>query len=375
MISGGRACTLERVSLAARVRASTDSGRASSDPGSLTASQQRTARLLFDPELTVGAVDEHALLESRVRSATRVRAIPPRAARIAQQVLHKLDRLSLARDAADSLLAARSAVLRERAPAPPRFLVRVDEYPHYRAWDDPERVGTPGFMRFHEIMAGAGVPYLLAVLPRVSHEPLLPASLGSRPLDDGEIAALDRVASDRVSFALHGRDHRTRHASPRRHSELCGLGEAETRELVQQALSELAPHGISPRVFVPPFNRFDAPQLELLASRFEVVCGGPESIGAMGFQRTPQWRGETVYLPSYPPFYGRAEDVLPAAERAIQRSMGLWIPVVLHWGWEARDGWRELERLADRIAPYSARWDDFLDAVARSRGGFREVER
>ena len=45
--------------------------------------------------------------------------------------------------------------------------MRVDEFPHYMAWDDPEGFGTARYERFHEIMAGAGVPYLVAVL-RVS---------------------------------------------------------------------------------------------------------------------------------------------------------------------------------------------------------------
>ena len=40
---------------------------------------------------------------------------------------------------------------------------------------------------------------------------------------------------------------------------------------------------------------------------------------------------------------------------------------MLHWGWEAEAGWRELERLAGLIAPYTAAWEDFLDVVARSR--------
>jgi hypothetical protein len=47
--------------------------------------------------------------------------------------------------------------------------------------------------------------------------------------------------------------------------------------------------------------------------------------------------------------------------------VGLWVPVVLHWGWEAGDGFTDLQRLLDRIAPYAARWEDFRDAIARSR--------
>ncbi len=126
------------------------------------------------------------------------------------------------------------------------------------------------------------------------------------------------------------------------------------------ALAELAGAGISTEVFVPPYNRFDAAQLGPLAERFQIVCGGPESIGQLGFQSTPQWRGETVYLPAYAPFYGRAAEVRPAVERAIEARWGLWVPIVLHWGWEAEDGWTDLEELARLLAGYASPWPDFI---------------
>ena len=331
--------------------------------------QARTARLLFDRELSTGVVDEQALSTQAVRAATRVARVPSRPLRVAQQVGYKLGRLSFEGEVLAPLAAARQAVLGERASGSPRLLVRVDEFPHYRAWDDPARFGTERFERFHEILAAAGVPYLLAVLPRVSREPLSTADRGSRPLEDGETAMLTRLAAERVSFALHGLTHRTRFASPRRHSELCGLSPAATGSLLDAGLAELAMRGVSADVFVPPYNRFDAAQLEALAQRFQVVCGGPESVGQVGFQRTPQWRGEMVYLPSYAPFYGRAAEVLPAVESAIEAAWDLWIPVVLHWGWEADAGWGELERLVKALGPYAAAWDGFLAAVGRSREG------
>jgi hypothetical protein len=328
----------------------------------------RTARLLFVHELTAGAVHYSELDTPQVRAATCVRGVPALRIRIAQRLRYKLGKLDFERDVAAPLVAARQAVLGGHAPGPPRFLVRVDEFPHYLAWDDPRRFGTERFERFHEILAGAGVPYLPAVLPRVSHEPLSPSGTRWRALDQGEIAMLARLAGEGVSFGLHGLTHRTRFASPRRHSELCGLSPAATASLLDAGLEELAALGIHPKVFVPPYNRFDAAQFDLLAPRFEVVCGGPESIGRVGFQRAPQWRGDTVYLPSYAPFYGRAGEVLPAVRHAVEVACGLWIPIVLHWGWEADAGWGELEQLAGALAPYAADWQDFLAAVDRSRG-------
>jgi Uncharacterized protein conserved in bacteria (DUF2334) len=347
--------------------------------------EQRNARLLFDAELDAGTLSGEALraaLASRavrravraravparpVRRAVRVRAVPPRPVRLAQQALYKLGRRSFERDVIDPPRAARRAVLGSVAETPPRVLIRVDELPHYLASVQARRFGGARFERFHEILVGAGVPYLLAVTPRVSGAPLTPSASVSRGLDEVEVALLRRLASEGVAFALHGREHHTRFASPRRRSELCGLSRAQTEALLDGALAELAGYGIAPDVFVAPFNRFDARQLPWLAARFAVVGGGPESIGGLGFQGTPQWRGETVYLPSYAPFYGRAAEVLAALPRALERAQGLWLPVVLHWGWEADAGWGELERLAAHLAPYAAPWDAFLAAVERSR--------
>ena len=330
----------------------------------------RSARLLFAPELSTGVVHDPDFDTRQVRAVTKVRRVPVRPVRVAQQVAYKLGRLGYERQVVAPLTAARRSVLGERAVGPPRFLVRVDEFPHYRAWDDPKRFGTACFERFHEILSAAGVPYLLAVLPRVSHEPLVPDDNGdARPLDDEELSMLARLGHERVSFALHGHTHRTLFASPRRHSELCGLSLKATGELLDAGLAELAQAGLSSEIFVPPYNRFDATQLRSLAQRFRVVCGGPESIGQMGFQRTPQWRGETVYLPSYAPFYGHAAEVMPAVERAIDAHWGLWVPVVLHWGWEADADWTDLERLVRVLAPHATVWGDFLAAIGHSKEG------
>lgn len=328
----------------------------------------RGARLLFDAEIASGVVSADDVAIPAVLDAVRARPVPSAMGRVALDVRRKLGRYDHAKAVDAPLTAARHAVLGERAVAPPRFLVRVDELPHYKAWDEPERFGPAGFERFHEILQAAGVPYLVAVLPRVSRAPLDPRGTESRGLTEAEAAVLRRVAgSAGVAVALHGRDHRTRFADPRRHSELCGLDPAATATLLDDGLAELDRHGVYPDVFVAPYNRFDAAQWTALAQRFVVVGGGPESIRRIGFQRAPVWREGAVYLPSYAPYYGHAREVLPAAERAIERQTGLWTPLVLHWGWEADAGWRELEALCARIAPYAADWTDFRDAVERSR--------
>ena len=285
-----------------------------------------------------------------------------------QGIERKVGYLDPQRASSETLAAVRRTVLRDRAAAPPRFLVRVDEFPHYLAWDDPRRYGTDSFRRFHEIMRAAGVPYLIAVPTRISHAPLDPDGRSWRPLDEDEIAMLARLRDDGVTFALHGRDHRTRFASPRSRSELSGLDDARIAALLDEALAELEAYStVHADVFVPPFNRFDAAQWPVLAKRFTVIGGGPETVLRLGFQRTPQWRGDAVYLPGYAPLYGQAREITSAVTRAIEQRNGLWLPIVMHWGWEADADWVDLERLVDVVGPYAVHWDDFLAAVERSR--------
>ena len=56
-----------------------------------------------------------------------------------------------------------------------------------------------------------------------------------------------------------------------------------------------------------------------------------------------------------------------AVEALIDAQIGTWIPVVLHSGWETSDDFVALRRLARRISPFAASWDEFLADVDLSR--------
>jgi hypothetical protein len=329
----------------------------------MTADERRSASLLLDragagpmpPDLDLPAV----------RRAVRSRSVPGTALRYTQRLSMKRGGLGYERDSLEPMIRARRAALGDAGAGPPRLLVRVDEFPAAGAFDDPATVAQ--MTRFHGIMRGAGVRYLVAVTPRVARNYLDPHDTASRSLRGDEAEMLGRLAEDGVAFALHGLDHRTRHAEPRHHSELCGLGTARLAGLLDEGLAIMDELGIATPVFVPPFNRFDAEQYDTLADRFPVVCGGPESVALLGFHATPLWRGEAVYLPAYPPLYDRAARVGVGVRRLVDRQPGIWAPLALHLPWEAEDGWRDLERLAEQIAPLAAPWDDFLAAVESSR--------
>ena len=319
--------------------------------------EQRSACLLFAEELHAGRVDDAALEHPAVSAAVASRAAPPAPVRKLQRLAMKRGALDFERATLRPLARARREVLGEAAAGPPRFLVRVDEFPLAGAYDDPAR-GAADLEGFHAVMTEAAVPYLMAVSAGVARDYLDPSASETRPLADVELAGLERLRDDGVRFAQHGFDHRTRDARPRHRSELIGLDIDLLSRLLDAGATRLADAGVQADVFVPPFNRFSADQYDVLAERFGVVCGGPESVALLGYHRTPLWRGEAIYMPAHQPFYGRAAQVAEAVDRAIAAQAALWIPIVLHLSWEADGDWSDLRRLAAKLSGLARPWDE-----------------
>lgn len=325
----------------------------------------RTARLVFDDALTTAQVRPDDVVAPSVLRRLRMR-VPSGPRRLAQRMAVKRGWRDPESAGVRSREALRRDVLGDGAGVAPRFLVRMDEFPHWLAADEPERFGTPGFARFHQTMAAAGVPYLAAVVPNPAPNPDDPHDDRRRELDAREREMLARMARDGVAFGMHGLDHRTNDPRPRHQGELLGLDDDALAHRLDAGLACLARHGIATRVLVPPWNRFDAAQWPILASRFDVVTGGPETVRLMGLQAGPVWHEDAVYLPAYEPFYARAADIVEPARAAVDRCGGSWVPVVLHWGWELEDDFEGLRRLLDVIAPHTSSWGAFLGAVDRS---------
>ncbi|HET6998430.1 MAG TPA: DUF2334 domain-containing protein [Solirubrobacterales bacterium] len=297
-----------------------------------------------------------------------VRRLPtPQPLRFAQALAQRQGRLSWQTNVVEPLTEFRRAALGDGAAGQPRALVRVDEFPHARAFDSAGQFGSDAFRRFHAVLTEAGIPYLLAITPHVSRDYLDPELTERRDLDQGEIETLRSLREDGVVFGLHGADHRTRNALPRHHSEFCGLDAAEAAARIDGARAVFDGLGLETPAFVPTFNRFDAAQYPSLAERFEIVCGGPESVRLLGFHSTPVWHGEAVYLPSYAPLYGTAAEAAAGIERLAQLEAALWAPITLHWGWELKDDFASLRRLCQALEGRVADWADFRTAVAASR--------
>jgi len=289
----------------------------------VTPAERRSAALLFGEELALGSVRAEELDMPQVEEAVRDRSIPSRLSRRFQQSAVKRGSLSYEAASVAPMLAARRAVLGDRADGPPRLLVRVDGFPHAQAGE------------FHEILREHEIPYLVAVWPHV------PRDDGWRYLDTGELELLATLRDDGVAFGLQ---------------ESLGGEPAELTERLDRAEAALAQHGVLPDVFVPPGNRFDPSEYQLLAKRFAVVTGGDETVARFGWHPTPLWRGETVYVPAYAPPGDRAD----AIRRLAEQQAALWVPVVLQWDDE------DLIALCAQMRGLARPWDEFLAAVRAS---------
>lgn len=334
--------------------------------------ERRSARLLFADELADGAVGDSALAGIELEEAVRATRVPSAATRAFQVRALARGRLGYEHDVVEPMLAARGAVLGERAAGgPPRFLLRVDGFPHHLAWDEPDRYGTERFARAAEVLRAAEVPWLCPVLPRVPQHPLDPGQSAWRPHSDAEREALVGLRHDGVAFALHGLDHRARGVRGRggKHAELAGLRAKALADRIDAGLGALRETALHAPALVAPWDAFDAEQYPLLAERFDVIAGGPGSLRRLGFHRTPLWRGDAVYLPAYPPLHGSAAGMLETVDRLRAREARLWIPLAIDWGREAEDDFAGLQRLATRLHGHAGSWHDFFAAVDLSRIG------
>jgi hypothetical protein len=330
----------------------------------MTPDERRSAHLLFAEELALGEVDAADLEHPAVQRAVRHRPVPSRLSRRLQERAQARGSLTYDAASAEPMAAAREAVLGERAAGPPRVLLRIGDLPHLRAGQDPQRHGVRRLLEVHALLCEYEVPHLVAVRPRVSDDPLQPEAQWRR-LHDEELEAIAQLRRDGVAFALGGLDGRSTTASPGRASELAGLRRADLVARLDTAEGALRRHEVEPAIFSAPFERFDHRQYAVLAERYDVVCGGPATVGRMGFHATPLWRGNAVYAPAYPPLHGPAAGVRDAVARLEERRAALWVPAAIDWAAEDGDP-SGLHALCAQLRGLARGWDEFLAAVRAS---------
>jgi hypothetical protein len=327
--------------------------------------QERSRRLLFWTELDDGTVRPSELARAAVRQAATSQRVPSRISRRYQRRLMARGALRYEAQTVARQMAARRAVLGDAAAGPPRVLLRAGAFPHPLADEDPGRFGIEPFRRAHATLAEAGVPYLIAVTPRVSARPLDRRDARWRPLGDDELELLADLRREGVTFAAHGLNHHTRRRGAAA-SELHGLNPKELGAHLDLAAAELAEAAVRPDVFVPPFDRFDWRQWDAIAARYSVVTAGHDSVDELGYHDGPLWRGDAVWLPVYRPLDGPALDVLDAVRALAEADASVWAGAAIDWSREAAGS--SLPALLAGADAWIADWEAFLEAVRGSAG-------
>ena len=115
----------------------------------------------------------------------------------------------------------------------------------------------------------------------------------------------------------------------------------------------------------PALQHIHGGQYDALAQRYDVVCGGPETVARARLQSDPAVARGRRLSPSYPPLYGRAAQVHEAASGWSRRSCA---PASRHaaLGLGGRPGLRgDLRRIAEGIGPFGVH----LGGAPRRRRG------
>jgi hypothetical protein len=235
------------------------------------------------------------------------------------------------------------------------FLLRVDDFPR---WDLPPE----HYIRFDSILAKFGIEYCLGVTPRIAKNPLDPFSKCEPGLSD-EAADILKNISNRVEIALHGLTHRVRSHDNR--SEYNGLKFSLVEKNIVEGLTLLCKKNLMSFSFIPPFNSISTSALPVLARHFKILFGGPESIATLGFHTSPSALYEMIYLPSYPPAYDRANNMINFVKHVKQIDLPLIIPLTIHWAWEESDNFNAFEKLCQELSGWTISLTQVIDFVTK----------
>ena len=194
--------------------------------------------------------------------------------------------------------------------------------------------------RMCEIPGKRGVPFLAAVPGRDLHD----TSLLNVLRDAGGVVG------------LHGFSHEGRHGPYQ--SEILQMSFPQIDEHLAEVEGLGLQEDLQPVAFVPPFNAISWDQIVYLASRFRIVCGGPESARFTDCCFGPVClKDGAAYFPSYYPFYGCARDIVrtgvPMLTRGVTRGP---VCITVHVQEEVGDGFRSFLRLVEDVQPIASDW-------------------
>ena len=149
---------------------------------------------------------------------------------------------------------------------------------------------------------GARCPYMLAVTPFLESQRGRASHCPTRPLQPCR-RSWPKASIWRSTGSRTRADTETTGPSCCRCPRPRSYGAGKSRRLFDQAPARAIG-------FVAPFNSYDPLTFSVLAERFPLICGGPESVACLGYRAGPSFLMGSLYVPSYRGAYCRPAEAL-----------------------------------------------------------------
>ena len=175
----------------------------------------------------------------------------------------------------------------------------------------------------------------------------------------------DYLLKEKIEFGVHGFTHQRRKGK----SEILLMGKQKLRERISKTLELFSRFPNFRRVFIPPFNQLDYDTYIELSRHFRIVTGGPETLHLFGAY-PPMILNTCAYLPSYFGFYGRSERINEFL-RSGKTYFNNLMPITLHWAWETRDNFENLNTLLLNISGRTRTWKKTIESFKTHKNIWR----
>ncbi|MGH4139619.1 DUF2334 domain-containing protein [Clostridium sp.] len=226
-----------------------------------------------------------------------------------------------------------------------RFLIRVDDFPR---WD----LNSYEYLEFHEIMKEYNVPYIIGVTPFLSFNEDKYTQISEEDINI--------IKQHNLKIAVHGFNHYN-YCDEGHTTELSVYSDEVLEKLILKTKDFFSSNGISmPRTFIPPYNAMNYSNYKVLSKYFNIITGGPLTLNTMPEAKYLMgvFLEDSLYLPSYYPFYGTSREVIYGLRKKTFNSKSIIIPITLHWAWEKRDHYKKLRELLTLIKDEVISWDE-----------------
>ena len=180
-----------------------------------------------------------------------------------------------------------------------------------------------------------------------------------RKLNDRDVVILKKFSV--LEPALHGFNHQTIRRKP--YSEFAGLSVKQTTEKIKKGINVLKQFEFYPLAIISPFDTFTSRNFQAFSNFFKIICGGYPSASTFGFWMSPCVINNSIYVASYRPFSGKAENILRhLVEKKKQSEI---ISITIHWASEVENNFLHVKKIANIIKGKTFSWKKFADLYYR----------